>query len=299
MPELYDVKITKVYEGKKGESQHGPWTAYNFYIDDSDWKDQKFGYFQSGKKPVPAVGMVLGKLEYKVEEKDGYTNYSVSKLEVKPETEKPVPQTKAPAKEEKTKPDQRKEATKPVPVSDSGSDRYLSMYMAYAKDLMVAMLPFSKKLQKCELDEICRFIARGGLILQTSAHDAERIEGQERQKILVAEIKEICSLANLQVIDVKQWLNQTKTFENKIGQIWGNLSLHQTPSKVLESIISISEKWLPLAKEALAKKPDGKSETGAEKTGSSSDKTTESEPEIPTDAPGTGGSPSDQNEFPL
>ncbi len=291
MPELLNVEITRVHPGKTGTSRHGPWKAYNFYISDPDWKDQKFGYFQSGQKSEPQVGMFLSKLEFEVEQAGEYTNYKVSKLEVK-SSEKPLPQTQTQTDKAKPEPDQKKEETKPLPEPPS-QDRYLSMYMAYAKDLVVAMMPHSKKLQKCELDEVCRLIARGGLILQTSANDAERIQGQERQKILVAEIKEICTLAKIQTADVKQWLNQTKTFGNKISSVWGNLSFHQTPPKVLESIISTSETWLPLAKEALTKtegdpetEPEpGKPETEADKTESSSDKTADSEPETSTDVP--------------
>ena len=290
MPELLNVEITRVHPGKTGESQYGSWKAYNFYISDPDWKDQKFGYFQSGQKPEPLVGMLLSKLEFTVTKETKneieYTNYEVKKLELT-SSEKPLPQTQTQTgkTEPKPEPGQKKEETKPLPEPPD-QNRYLSMYMAYAKDLVVAMMPFSKKLQKCELDEVCRLIARGGLILQTSAHDAERIEGQERQKILVAEIKEICTLANLPVVDVKQWLNQTKTFENKIGSIWGNLSLHQTPAKVLESIISISEKWLPLAKEALEPKTDGEKEEPGEKSGTETEEQNSTPDPTDKDFPG-------------
>lgn len=305
MPELHNVEITKVQPGKTGESQYGSWKAYNFYISDPDWKDQKFGYFQSGQKPEPLVGMLLSKLEFEITHKGEYTNYEVGKLELT-SSEKPLPQTQIQTGKTKPKPEpgQKKEETKPLP-EPPGQDRYLSMYMAYAKDLVVAMMPFSKKLQKCELDEVCRLIARGGLILQTSANDAERIQEQEHQKILVAEIKEICTLANLHTADVKQWLNQTKTFGNKISSVWGNLSFHQTPPKILESIISISETWLPLAKEALAKTDGksetepGKSETETGKTESSPDESTGPESETSTDLPSAEGTASDSKEFPL
>lgn len=289
MPELLNVEITRVQPGKTGSGQYGPWKAYNFYISDPDWKDQKFGYFQSGQKPEPQVGMHLGKLEFEIKQKGEYTNYEVGKLEAA-SSEKPLPQTQTQTQTEtakpKLEPGQKKEEAKPLPEPPS-QDRYLSMYMAYAKDLVVAMMPFSKKLQKCELDEVCRLIARGGLILQTSANDAERIQGQEHQKILVAEIKEICTLANLQTADVKQWLNQTKTFGDKISSVWGNLSFHQTPPKVLESIISTSETWLLLAKKALTKtEEEPGSEPEPEKEKSSPDKTTDPEPETSTDVPG-------------
>jgi len=289
MPELFNVEITKVQPGKTGESQYGPWKAYNFYISDPDWKDQKFGYFQSGKKPEPLVGMFLNKLEFEVKQKGEYTNYEVSKFDIET-SEKPLPQTQiqgqAQTGEAKPKPESGKktETDKPLPESPS-QDRYLSMYIAYAKDIAVAVLPFSKKLQKCELDEICRHIARGGLILQASANDAERIQGQEHQKILVAELKEICKLANLQTADVKQWLNQTKTFGGKIKILWGNLSFHQTPPKILESIISTSETWLPLAKEALTE-TDKEPKTETEEEEPSGDK-----PNVPVPPPPAGSEP--------
>lgn len=90
MERLNDVTITKVYEGKSGESQYGHWQAYNFYIDDPDWKDIKFSYFGGDNKPTPEQGR-KGSLEFEVEEKGEYTNYVVKKLISTATKPKPVP----------------------------------------------------------------------------------------------------------------------------------------------------------------------------------------------------------------
>jgi len=96
MEQLNNVQITKVFEGKSGEGKFGFWQAYNFYIDDPDWKDIKFSYFGGGKKTTPTEGMNLSLLEFEVSHKGEYTNYDVGKIIPITSKPKPVP-TNSPA----------------------------------------------------------------------------------------------------------------------------------------------------------------------------------------------------------
>ena len=90
MDKLNGVTITKVFKGKSGEGKYGPWQGYNFYVDDPDWKDQKFSYLQSGRKPVPEEGMKVD-LEFETKQNREYTNYDVKKLSPAGSGEKPKP----------------------------------------------------------------------------------------------------------------------------------------------------------------------------------------------------------------
>lgn len=77
MPELKDKVIKKVYENKSGTNSKGPWTAYNFYLEGGELK---FSYFKTKDTPTPSEGVIVKSMIYSKVEKDGYTNYNVSKL---------------------------------------------------------------------------------------------------------------------------------------------------------------------------------------------------------------------------
>ena len=79
MPVLTNVTINKVWTGKAGEGQYGPWQAYNFKV---EGHDEKFGYFQSGSKPTPREGMVLELLQYETKQNGDYINHNVKKMDV-------------------------------------------------------------------------------------------------------------------------------------------------------------------------------------------------------------------------
>lgn len=124
MPEhLTDCIITKVYTGPSGESEYGPWQVYNLYLDKGD---KKFGYMHSGKKPIPKEGMEIKHIEYELEttQKDGktYENYKIKKMEVA---------------EEKSSTSKTSTQTTSHPTSNNKDASY---YVAYAKDIAVAML---------------------------------------------------------------------------------------------------------------------------------------------------------------
>ena len=129
-------KIKKVYKGKLGESEYGPWQAWNFYLEGV--KDIKFSYFSGGDKPVPVEGRMVKHIEYEVVTKDGYTNNNVKKLVYYP---------REPDNEPRQEPDQGPpgdyeppgELPKNPPTSQK-PDSSISFYVSYAKDLMVAMI---------------------------------------------------------------------------------------------------------------------------------------------------------------
>ena len=79
MPEVKNVKISKVYEGKSGTGKQGAWTVYNLYFDGSE---NKFGWFGGKGKIVPVKGMQIASMEYEITENDGYTNHIIKKMVV-------------------------------------------------------------------------------------------------------------------------------------------------------------------------------------------------------------------------
>ena len=81
MPNATNVIIRKVFKGKSGEGQYGPWQAYDVYFEGSE---NKYSYFGGGKKPVPVVGQKIAfmKFEAKTTKKDGktYTNRTIKEM---------------------------------------------------------------------------------------------------------------------------------------------------------------------------------------------------------------------------
>lgn len=69
--------ITKVYKGKTGEGQYGPWVAWNFNIEGDD---RKFSYFSGGKKPEPFEGAFIAMMKYETVTKGKYTNHNVKEM---------------------------------------------------------------------------------------------------------------------------------------------------------------------------------------------------------------------------
>ena len=83
MTALANVTIVEARFDREGEKEKDgktyTWKLYKFKVDKSDLE---FGYFASGNKTIPAVGMELEVLQWDVtHSKDGkYTNNTVSKL---------------------------------------------------------------------------------------------------------------------------------------------------------------------------------------------------------------------------
>lgn len=79
MPEVKNIKISKVFEGKSGKREKKAWTVYNLYFVGSE---NKYGYFGGKGKIVPTEGMQIASMEYEITEKDGYTNHIITKMVV-------------------------------------------------------------------------------------------------------------------------------------------------------------------------------------------------------------------------
>ena len=179
MPTLSNVKITKVQRVKDGTGKRGPWVLYNIWIDDEDWKTEKFGYLQSGKNPVPTEGMKLISLDYEEKEsEDGrYINYNVKNLATE-EQEKPKPRAK------KGQPGARQEprslVVKPGDriVGPDGKELYVhpvqnpwSMLCSFVKDTLVALINANpEKYRNVDLDQVIYRLIGGTILL----YDASR-----------------------------------------------------------------------------------------------------------------------------
>ncbi len=81
MPQLTNKEVEKVYPGPSGTNQYGDWQLYNLYFQGGT---KKFGYMQSGKKPIPVVGSKISFLDFEITEtqKDGktYENYKIKEM---------------------------------------------------------------------------------------------------------------------------------------------------------------------------------------------------------------------------
>lgn len=157
MEHLLDFTITNVYEAKnnegkliEGEGEYGPWKLFSFNTDKTG--KEKFAYMWGGEKPIPEKGMNVKHMEYESETKGQYTNLNVKKLEL-PE------QTKSSASKSSSKTTSQQ---KP-----SNDNRDTSFYVAYAKDIAVAML--AKDVDLLKLDAACEKVAKAGLIMMNES----------------------------------------------------------------------------------------------------------------------------------
>ena len=128
-----DIEITKVYEGTSGEGEFGPWTAYNFYVKGDD---RKFSWFKSDSKPImPVPGMLVKLMEYFIAEtysekhNKTFTNYNVSRIILHGDAHKQAETFEPPHKPVSM-------PTKSTPKRDNS----LTMYISYAKDIVVAQM---------------------------------------------------------------------------------------------------------------------------------------------------------------
>jgi len=149
---LLDCTITKVFEVKKkdgspveGEGKHGDWKLYNFYTDKT--KKETFTFMWGEGKPKLKQGIKIKHMEYE-EEKDGqYTKLNVKKMEL--EEDKPEP--------------------KPTDTSSqlqSNGNREASFYVAYAKDIQVALIQANPmQYKKADLDDLAKIVVNIGLMM--------------------------------------------------------------------------------------------------------------------------------------
>lgn len=76
METITNVEVSKVFKGKSGEGQYGPWQIWDVYFNGDN---RKFTYFEKGNV-IPEVGMMVLVLKFDVEKKGQYTNYTVKEL---------------------------------------------------------------------------------------------------------------------------------------------------------------------------------------------------------------------------
>ena len=76
METLTNVEVGKVFKGKSGEGQYGPWQIWDVYLRDDK---RKFAYFEKGGF-IPEAGLMIQVLKYEVVQKGEYTNYNVKEL---------------------------------------------------------------------------------------------------------------------------------------------------------------------------------------------------------------------------
>ena len=81
METITNVEVSKVFKGKSGEGQYGPWQIWDVYFNGDN---RKFTYFEKGNV-IPEVGMMVLVLKFDVEKKGQYTNYTVKELTPDPE----------------------------------------------------------------------------------------------------------------------------------------------------------------------------------------------------------------------
>ena len=143
-----DVVISKSFEGASGESEYGPWIAYNFYIDNDE---RKFSWFWNEKKPiVPVQDMQIKLMEYTSgPSKCGkYINNNVSRIILHGDAHKKAESNyesglKAHGKLEEAKPQSTGfvgQKGVAQPDNKKGRDSSLTMYISYAKDIVVALI---------------------------------------------------------------------------------------------------------------------------------------------------------------
>lgn len=170
MEHLLDFTITKVYEPQKdnkpikGTGEYGDWQLFTFYTDKTG--KEKFSFMWGEKKPRPTEGLKIKHMEYEEEKRGEYTNLNVKKIEVDPASKpEAIPNTK--------------EDLGPIPQAKN--DREVSFYVAYAKDIMVALIQAKPSLVEdlSELKTICSQVAKAGVKLMNESLNNGQISSQE------------------------------------------------------------------------------------------------------------------------
>ena len=76
MHELTNVTITRCEKGPSGTSAYGVWQIHNVWINNND---QKYSYFEKDGY-IPVVGTMLASMNFDVEQKGQYTNYTIKEM---------------------------------------------------------------------------------------------------------------------------------------------------------------------------------------------------------------------------
>jgi len=82
---LTNVEVEKVFKGKSGEGQYGPYQIWNFNLKGDD---RRFSMFEKEESPIPVVGMKIAAMKFEVKQTAGmgkhqgktFTNYNITEL---------------------------------------------------------------------------------------------------------------------------------------------------------------------------------------------------------------------------
>ena len=162
---LANKRITKVYRGKSGQGQYGPWTAWNFNIEGDD---RKFSYFSGGKKPEPKEGDFIAMMKFETVNDGKYTNYKAKEVAFgQPDCEprQDPPHDYEPPGEHQAPPGTQK----PAQQSPRGDEK-LSFYVSYAKDLKVALINQKEYPEGITLKECVNEVMQEGMRMQQIAN---------------------------------------------------------------------------------------------------------------------------------
>ena len=172
---LANKTIGKVYKGKTGEGQYGPWVAWNFYVEGDD---RKFSYFSGGKKPEPFEGAFIQMLKYETVTKGKYTNHNVKEMALdnieKQNNEPRQEPDQGPPDDYEPPGEKDGYVDKPTTAKSSAvrnGDEKLSFYVSYAKDLMVALIDKGEYSEGYTLDDAGRDVMRVGKAMQAAANE--------------------------------------------------------------------------------------------------------------------------------
>lgn len=167
MPEyITEGKISKVFGGATGESEHGPWKIYNLYVEGDD---RKFSQFVGEGKPAPEAGKSIKMMEYEIKNTTKgdktYVNYNVKSLVFHSgEPDKPSSPEEFPPID----------AYDDKPVIDKGKDVFvldkdMSFYISYAKDILVGMMGNGMISQELSNDDLVKMVVDMGKKLHSGA----------------------------------------------------------------------------------------------------------------------------------
>lgn len=161
---LTNCTITNVEKGPSGASSYGVWQIHNIWINN---EEQKYSYFEKDGY-IPVVGTMLAVMEYEVQQKGDYTNFTVKKMTLAKPTAPPVVATApaavpVPAAQPAlvAQPVQLIPVVKPEPVPT----RELMMCVAYAKDIMIQQIVMDHALSNTNLETLMRMVGEAGLAL--------------------------------------------------------------------------------------------------------------------------------------
>ena len=171
---LVNQTITKVYKGKSGQGEYGPWIAWNFNIEGDD---RKFSYFSGGKKPEPYEGAFIKLAKFEKVVKGQYTNYNVKELvfdtqnnETRQEPDQGPPGDYEPPGEKDGYVD--KPAVKQSLTPQSSSEK-LSFYVSYAKDIQTSLIMTGNIQESATLKELGNEVMEVGIEMWKRATNKE------------------------------------------------------------------------------------------------------------------------------